>query len=226
MNHIGFIMDGNRRFAKKLSTAIMFGHKQWGETLEVVIGYCLDSGISYASFWALSKENILERSEAELNYIYTLLEQKIPSLVEKFQKGNICLDFVGDLWLLPSRIRILIHDALQATYSELPKMTVILALGYSGQDEIIRGVKQCISEWIDQSELDEKTFLTYLDTGRYPPPDLIVRTGGNIRHSGYFLYQSAYSEYYFTEKLWPEFDQEEFDRALTYYAWVKRNFGK
>ncbi len=226
MNHIGFIMDGNRRFAEKLSTMITLGHKQWGETLETVIGYCLDAGISYASFWALSRENILERSETELVYIYNLLRTKFPPMIERFQKADIVFEAVGDFWILPPDIRQIILDAIEKTACDTPKMTVIFALGYSGQDEIVRGVKRCIAEWIDPRGLDEKTFLTYLDTGRYPPPDLIVRTGGNIRHSGYFLYQSAYSEYYFTEKLWPEFDKAEFEKALTYYSWVKRNFGK
>lgn len=219
-------MDGNRRFAEKLSTIITLGHKRWGDTLEHVIEWCYNEGISYASFWALSKENILERSETEINYIYGLLREKFPPMIERFQKGNIVLEAIGDFWILPPDIRQIILGAIEKTACETPKMTVVLAIGYSGQDEIIRGVKRCIAEWIDPRGLDEKTFLTYLDTGRYPPPDLIVRTGGNIRHSGYFLYQSAYSEYYFTEKLWPEFDKAEFDKALTYYSWVKRNFGK
>lgn len=226
MDHIGFIMDGNRRFAEKLSTIVTLGHKRWGDTLEQVIEWCYDEGISYASFWALSKENILERSETEINYIYGLLREKLPPMIERFQKGNIVFEAIGDLWILPPDIRTILLDAIEKTASSTLKMTVIFAIAYSGQDEIIRGVKRCIAEWIDPAGLDDKTFLTYLDTGRYPPPDLIVRTGGNIRHSGYFLYQSAYSEYYFTEKLWPEFDQVEFDKALMYYAWVKRNFGK
>lgn len=226
MNHIGFIMDGNRRYAEKLSTIVTLGHKRWGDTLEAVIWYCLDAGITYASFWALSKENILERSETEINYIYGLLREKFPPMIERFQKGNIVFEAVGDFWILPPDIRTILLDAIEKTASSTPKMTVIFAIAYSGQDEIVRGVKRCIAEWIDPNELDEKTFLTYLDTSRYPPPDLIVRTGGNIRHSGYFLYQSAYSEYYFTEKLWPEFDQWEFKKVLEYFAWVKRNFWK
>jgi undecaprenyl diphosphate synthase len=85
-------------------------------------------------------------------------------------------------------------------------------------------VKRCIAEGIAIEDLSEKEFLTYLDTGKYPPPDLIVRTGGNIRHSGYFLYQSAYSEYYFTDILWPEFDRQAYNDAITYFDTVHRNF--
>ncbi len=105
-------------------------------------------------------------------------------------------------------------------------MTFILAIAYSGQDEIVRAVKRCIVEGVDAHTVTEKSFLTYLDTGKYPPLDLIVRTGGSIRHSGYFLYQSAYSEYYFTETLWPDFGKEDFEKALDFYHGIARNFGK
>ncbi len=103
-------------------------------------------------------------------------------------------------------------------------MTFILALAYSGQDEIIRGIKDWVASRGYLEPLDEKKFLTFLETGIFPPPDLIVRTGGNIRHSGYFLYQSAYSEYYFTETLWPDFKKEDLDQAMEYYDGIKRNF--
>jgi undecaprenyl diphosphate synthase len=106
-------------------------------------------------------------------------------------------------------------------------MTFVLAFAYSGQDEIVRAVKRCMQEWIDPSWLTEETFLKYLDTGAYPPPDIIVRTGGNVRHSGYFLYQSAYSEYFFTETLWPDFSQKDFDAVISYYETeIQRNFWK
>lgn len=97
-------------------------------------------------------------------------------------------------------------------------MTFILAVAYSGQDEIIRAVKRAIAEGVDPQTLTEREFLMYLDSGKYPPPDLIVRTGGSIRHSGFFLYQSAYSEYYFTDTLWPDFGPIDFQKALDMYA--------
>lgn len=105
-------------------------------------------------------------------------------------------------------------------------MKLILAFAYSGQDEIVRGVRRAIAEGVDPSTLDEKSLLAYLDTGRYPPPDLIVRTGGSIRHSGFLLYHSAYSEYYFTPTLWPDFGRSDFDQAIEQYNSTKRNYGK
>lgn len=105
-------------------------------------------------------------------------------------------------------------------------MTLILAIAYGGQDEIIRGVQKCLSLGIEPSSLDEKTFLSYLDTGTYPPPDLIIRTWGSIRHSGYFLYQSAYSEYFFTDILWPDMTEMILEEAIDSFKNTKRNFGK
>ena len=149
MRHIGFIMDGNRRYAKKLSTIISLGHARGGETLERVIGMCYSYGVEYASFWALSRENILSRSETELSVIYALLREKFPKMIENFRKNNIAFEVVGDLWLLPPDIRTIITDAVEKTLCEEAKMTVIFALGYSGQDEIVRGVRRCLAEGID-----------------------------------------------------------------------------
>lgn len=186
---------------------------------------CLEKHIPYVSMWALSKENITERDPAEVTAIYGLIRTKLPKLVLTMQEKSIAFQIVGDFWILPEDIRAILFDAIEATKSGTA-MTFILALGYGGQDEIVRGIKRCISEGVDPATLDEKTFLTYLDSGAYPPPDLIVRTGGNIRHSGYFLYQSAYSEYYFTDTLWPDFDRVTFESALAFYEGVGRNFGK
>ncbi len=225
MQHIGFIMDGNRRWAKKLGNIVSFGHEKGWESIDRVLQMCLSAGISFVSMWALSRENITERSSEEVATIFNILRTKMPKLVELCKKHSIRFETVGDLWALPADIRGLLLDSIEATQGGTA-MTFILALWYGGQDEIVRATKRCLLEWVDPATLDEKTFLTYLDTGTYPPPDLIVRTWGNIRHSGYFLYQSAYSEYYFTDTLWPDFDQAEFDKAVSFYNSVKRNFGK
>lgn len=225
LNHIGFIMDGNRRWAKKLANVVSFGHASWGDNIEKILALCLDAWIEYVSMWALSKENILERSEMEIAGIFQLFRDRIPKLVEKLIKNSIRLDIVWDLWLVPSDIRSFLLDAIDQT-KDGEKMTCIFAIAYSGQDEIVRGIRRAIAEWVDPKNLDEKTFLTYLDTGKYPPPDLIVRTGGAIRHSGFLLYHSAYSEYFFSETLWPDFSKNDFDTAIEFYNSTKRNFWK
>ncbi len=218
-------MDGNRRWAKKWANVVKMGHKEGGDTSEKVLEMCLESGIPFVSMWALSKENILERSEIEIRGIYELLLHTLPKLLPKLISKWVRFETIGDLWLLPSEVRTLLFEVMEQTQG-WSAITFIFAIGYSGQDEIVRGVKRCISEGIDPTTLSEKGFLQYLDSGKYPPPDLIVRTGGNIRHSGFFLYHSAYSEYYFTETLWPDFDQEAFDKVIQYYDIIQRNFGK
>jgi undecaprenyl diphosphate synthase len=225
LKHLAFIMDGNRRWAQRLSNLVSYGHEKGWDNIENILELCLAEKLEIVSLWALSKENILERSEIEISGIFQLFRDKIPKLVTKLRKNSIRLDIVGDLWLVPPDIRTLLLDAIEQT-KDGSAMTCIFAIGYSGQDEIIRGIKRVIAEWIDPKTLDEKTFLTYLDTGKYPPPDLIVRTGWAIRPSGFFLYQSAYSEYFFTETLWPDFGQEDFSRALEFYSSTKRNFWK
>lgn len=225
LNHIGFIMDGNRRWAKKLSNVVSFGHAIGGDNVEKILSLALSEGIPYVSMWALSKENILERDRSEITSIFELLEQKVPKLIPKLIEQSIRFEVVWDLWLVPPSSRTILLDATEATKT-WKKMVFVLAVGYSGQDEIVRAVKRCMLEWIDPRTLTEKGFLDYLDTGKYPPPDLIVRTGGNRRHSGFFLYQSAYSEYYFTDTLWPDFGWEDFARALEFFYSAKRNFWK
>jgi undecaprenyl diphosphate synthase len=106
------------------------------------------------------------------------------------------------------------------------KMTCIIAIGYGGQNEIIRAVRKCISAGVDTDSLDEKIFLQYMDSGMYPAPDMIVRTGGHIRHSGMYLYHSEYSEYYFTSTLWPDFGRVDIEKALLQYENAHRKYGK
>lgn len=145
-------------------------------TLETVVELCLDENIPYVSMWALSRENILERSEFEIHAIFSLIRHKMPRLVAKFKENDIRFDTVGDLSLLPEDIQKAVQNAKDETQWGT-KMTFILALAYSGQDEIIRGIKDWVASRGYMEPLDEKKFLTFLDTGRFPPPDLIVRTG-------------------------------------------------
>lgn len=128
--------------------------------------------------------------------------------------------------MLPNHIVDILTKAREDT-KLWSTMTFIIALAYGGQNEIIRGIQKFIQEWWDSAALNEKTFLSYIDTGAYPAPDLIVRTGGDIRHSGFYLYQSAYSEYFYTSTLWPDFSEKDFNEAYNYFETsVHRNFWK
>lgn len=223
--HIGFIMDGNRRWATARNILKKYGHSEGVNALDNVLELCVRENIEYVSFWALAKKNIEERSEDELSHIYTLLKKEIVRLTPKMIENNVRFETIGNIDLLPADVQEALNTARAATASST-KHTCILAIAYGGQDEIVRAIKQFVQAGGDIDTLDEHSFLTYLDTGRFPSPDLIVRTGGDTRHSGYFLYQAEYSEYYFTDTLWPDFSEEEFYKALKTFRSAKRNFGK
>lgn len=181
--------------------------------LDQTLELCVKEGIEYISFWALAKKNIEERSADELSHIYNLLKKEIVRLTPKMVAQSVRFETIGNLHLLPDDVNEALDAAREAT-KDCYKHTCILAIGYGGQDEIVRATKRAIIEGVDPETLDEKSFLEYMDSGRFPAPDLIVRTGGDSRHSGYFLYQAEYSEYYFTQTLWPDFSEAEFYRAL------------
>ena len=187
--------------------------------------FCYKEGVEYCSFWALAKKNIENRSKEELDYLYKLLGESIREILPKLLEKGIKFEWVGNPDILPSHI-VKALDETREKAKNGTKMTLIIAIGYGGQDEIIRGIKNFVQQGGDIKTIDENSFLPFLDTGRFPPPDLIVRTGGDMRHSGYFLYQSEYSEYYFTPTLWPDFKEEEFYKALETLKDAKRNFGK
>ncbi len=190
-----------------------------------MVQLCVENKIEYASLWALAKKNILERSDQELTFLYKLLEDWTNKIVQLCIENNIRFQTIGDLTLLPIHLQNRLDESKRAT-AENSGMILILGIGYGGQDEIIRATRLAIASGIDPEALTESKFLEFLDTGAYPPPDLIIRTGGDTRHSGYFLYQAEYSEYYFTKTLWPDFSEEEFYRALTTLRNATRNFGK
>lgn len=211
--HLGFIMDGNRRWAKQHMLQTFLGHNEGRVRLEETIELCYKEGVEYCSFWAIAKKNIENRTPEELSYLYQILMDSIEDLVSKLLDKDIRFEWVGNPDILPPHV-VKALDATREKSKNGTKMTFILAIGYGGQDEIIRGMKNFIQEGGDIGTLDERTFLPFLDTGRFPAPDLIIRTGGDMRTSGYFLYASEYSEHYFTDTLWPDFKEPEFYRAL------------
>lgn len=218
-------MDGNRRWAKQHMLQTFLGHQEGRIRVEEIIELCYQEGAEYCSFWAIAKKNIENRSQEELNYLYQILLDSIEDLISKLLTKEIRFEWVGNSDILPPHIVKVLNETREKTKNG-HKMAFILAIGYGGQDEIIRGIKNFIKQGGDVNTLDEKTFLPFLDTGKFPAPDLIIRTGGDIRSSGYFLYQSEYSEYYFTPTLWPDFKEEEFYKALGTLKEAKRNFGK
>lgn len=224
LKHIWFIMDWNRRWAKDRFLPWVAWHKAWAENIKTVIDVCLKNNIEYATFWALSTENIKSRSQEELKYLYDLLEQ-IPEFLNEMIEKWLKFETIWDLDLLPESTKNVLIDLKNKTKNN-SSITLILAVWYGWRNEIIRWIKKFILSWGDIDKLDEKSFLDYLDTWKFPEPDLLIRTWWDVRLSWFMQYVSDYSEYYFTQKKWPEFDEIELIKAIEKFNKSKRNFWK
>jgi len=217
-------MDGNRRWAKERFLPSIAWHKAWADNVEKITMFAEKKGINYITLWALSTENLQKRWPEEVEGIIKLInniESYLDTMIQKWLR----FETIGDISKLPQKSQDILEKVKNKT-KDNTGITLIIALIYGWTDEIIRWIKKFIQEGWNPELLDEKLFRSYLDTAKFPKPDLIIRTGWDIRHSGFLLFDSAYSEYYFTEKKWPEFDEEELDRALHSFSKSKRNFGK
>lgn len=219
--HIAVIMDGNRRWAKERGLPILEGHRKVAdEILEPLIEHAAKSGIKYMTFWAFSTEN-WNRSEKEVQGIMTIFRHVIQKRWQRLHEKGVRIRIIGDISKFPQDI----YDALikvVAQTKENKKITVIFALNYGGRDEIIRAAKKIK----DTSIVDEKEFTALLDTSGIPDPEIIVRTGGEQRLSGFLLWQSEYSELYFPSWYMPEFTEEKLDEVLDEYQKRIRRFGR
>lgn len=226
INHLAIIPDGNRRWAKAQWKTSFFGHKAWVDNVEHIVESAWERGVEYISFWGLSTENMKKRDPEEIKYILSFINN-IEKLLAKMMKKWLRFDFIWDTQLYPKKTLDVLEDIRERTKNNTG-ITFILALVYGWRDEIIRGIKKYITENWNQDELTEDSFLEYLDTWRFPPPCMIVRTWWweNIRHSGYFLYASSYSEYFFSDKKWPDFNLNELDKVFDSFSKKKRNFWK
>ncbi len=221
--HVAVIMDGNGRWAKRRGLPRVFGHREGAKSVEKAISFAKDVGIRYLSLFAFSTEN-WERPKSEIEAIFSLLveyvNKKVPYLIEK----NARLRFIGRREGLPEHIIKTIGEAEEKT-KHCDSLDVIIALNYSGRSEIIDAVKKIVAENPDV-EINEENFRNYLYLPEVPDPDLLIRTSGEKRISNFMLWELAYTELYFTETLWPDFDEEEFLKALYDYQSRERRFGK
>ena len=224
IHHLAIIMDWNRRWAKKNWKLAFFGHKAWAKTLENTVEIASNKWIKYLTAWALSTENYKKRSGIEIEGIIKLINS-IDTYLERFIKEWLKFQVIWDIAQFPKKTQEKLYSVVESTKNNT-WIILTLALIYGGQDEIIRWVAKAIEAWVKPEEIDEKIFRKFLDSNILPEPDMIVRTGWDLRHSGFMLYDSAYSEYYFTEKLWPEFDEEELDKVIQSFESSKRNFWK
>jgi undecaprenyl diphosphate synthase len=232
--HIAIIVDGNRRWAKKHGLPIVAGHrKATEETIEKLIFHAMKLGVKYLTFWAFSTEN-WKRGQRFSSMLFGILENKMNKGVEKYNQAGIRLRIIGDLSKLPPRLVTKLQQWEKDSQTN-HKITVIIALNYGGRDEILRAVNKFTSYKQesrfdpgskDSTILDRERLEQYLDTAGIPDPDLIIRTGGEQRLSGFLMWQSQYAELYFTKVFFPDFTPLELDKAIEDFQQRQRRFGK
>ena len=226
--HIAIIMDGNGRWAKKQGLARMFGHKQGVITVHNITEAAAELGIEYMTLYAFSTEN-WNRPKEEVDALMALLVDTIAKETPTLMKNNVRLMTIGDVNRLPQATRDKFLGCIRET-SGNTGLNLVLALSYSSRWEIIEAAKRIAAQVKDGTlsvdEINEATISEHLTTGGIPDPDLLIRTSGELRISNFLLWQIAYSELYFTDRLWPEFTEEEFYKAIVDYQKRERRFGK
>jgi len=219
--HIAIIMDGNGRWAKRRGLNRIYGHREGVKATKRVVRIARELKIPYLTLFALSTEN-LNRPKEELNALFDLLRDYIKKELDELIENGIRLKVIGRLELLPKDIQLLIKDAIEKT-KKGKDMVLTIALGYGARDEILRAVEKYSQN--PSKKLTEKSFSKLLDTRDLPDPDLLIRTGGEMRVSNFLLWQIAYTELYFTKTLWPDFSRRHFLQAIREYQRRERRFG-
>ena len=226
-NHIAIILDGNGRWAKKRGLSRNKGHKEGSERVIDITEYLDDLGVKYLSLYAFSTEN-WKRPEDEVNGIMKLLNSFISNELDRLHKKNVRLQIMGDISKLPYINRTAVNHAVKKT-KDNTGLVLNIGLNYGGRAEMVMAVKdiaRMVSTGdLDVEAIDEASISSSLYTHNLPDPDLLIRTGGEFRVSNFMIYQLAYTEFYFTDVLWPDFDREEMDRALADYFDRDRRFG-
>lgn len=225
-NHIAIIMDGNGRWAKARSMTRLFGHHNGVKSVREVTECCARLGVKYLTLYTFSTEN-WSRPQEEVSGLMNLLIQTVGKELETLLKNNIRLQIIGDLSHLPASTQNALRQAMEKTRHN-QRMTLVLAINYSGRQEILNAITR-ITEEVRNGQLtwseDEHLFSKYLFTNDIPDPELLIRTSGERRISNFLLWQCAYSEFYFTDVLWPEFREEHLYQAILDYQSRERRFG-
>jgi len=221
--HVGIIMDGNGRWAALRGLPRIEGHRRGVERSREVIELSAELGLKALTLYAFSTEN-WQRPSSEVAPLMKLLELYLKKELPGFMRNNIVFKTIGDVGRLPEYIQNIIRETEEKTSSN-KGMVLITALSYSGRNEILRAVKKVLYSDVKPEELTEEMFASHLDTAGLPAPDMIIRTSGEMRISNFLLWQSAYSEFYFTDTLWPDFSRDEFLLAIQDYQRRERRFG-
>ena len=226
--HVGIILDGNRRFSRRLMIKPWKGHEWGAKKVEKLFEWCRDLGIKELTLYSFSVQNF-NRPKAEFDYLINLFKQEFTKLLndERLSKYKIQVNFIGRLWMFPKDLQCLYYRIMEKT-KNYHNYQLNFAMAYGGREEVIDAIKK-IAEQIKNGELDidqinEETFSRNLYLN--DEPDLIIRTGGEKRTSNFLIWQSHYSEWIFFEKMWPEFEKEDLIKAIDDFSKRKRRFGK
>lgn len=226
--HIAVIMDGNGRWAEKHGLPRTFGHRKGVKAAETMVESCLEAGISYLTLFCFSSEN-WNRPEEEVSALMDLLRSYFKEDVQKLQEKRVKLKFSGRFDRLPEDIRKKMAEVDSIEISQ-PKLTLVMALSYGGREEIVDAARRLARRVADNDlsieQIDEAEFSRSLYVPDVPDPDLLIRSGGEKRISNFLLWQGAYTEIVFSNKLWPDFSKEDFQSALDEYALRHRRFGR
>jgi undecaprenyl diphosphate synthase len=221
--HVAIIMDGNGRWAQERGLSRQAGHRAGTENIRRIIERFAEHGIDYLTLYAFSTEN-WRRSKREVDGLLRILGRVINREISHLHEHGIRLRHIGRLDALPPRLQRQVADAIELTRANT-RMTVSVAFNYGGRAEIVDALRRIVGDGVPPEQIDERLVARHLYTAEIPDPDLIIRTGGEMRLSNFLLWQAAYSEFYATPTYWPDFGREEIDRALRSFAARERRFG-
>ena len=226
--HVAIIMDGNGRWAQKQQKMRIFGHQNAFTAVRQTVEAAVESGVKYLTLYTFSTEN-WNRPQDEVDGLMELLIKAVREETKTLMDNNVKLTTIGDLQRIPERSRNKLMECMQET-SQNTALTLVLALSYSARWEIAEALKTIASEsakgLLTDKDINEQTLGKYLTTKDFPDPDLLIRTGGELRVSNFLLWQMAYTEFYFSDMLWPDFRKEDFFDAIGEYQQRQRRFGK
>lgn len=225
--HVAIILDGNGRWAKKRLLPRKAGHVAGSKTVEQICEDAWDLGIKYLTVYAFSTEN-WKRPQDEVDALMKLLRQYLKDCIKRSMKNNMCVRVLGDITPLDEDLKESILE-LEKVSRDNTGLHFQVALNYGSRDEMIRAMRaiaeEAASQKLEPGNIDEETFASYLDTRGIPDPDLLIRTSGEQRLSNFLLWQLAYTEFYFTDVLWPDFNKKVLQKAIEYYNSRDRRFG-
>ena len=223
LKHIAIRMAGNRRWAKEHHLPSAMGHKKGVDALKKVVKGAHNFGVKYLTLYAFSTEN-WNRNQEEVDFLMGLLASTIKNEINELHQNNVKLKFIGDIRGLNSNLQEILSNAEKTTENNTG-VNLQIAINYGARNELVNAVKEMIKENIAPDKIDEETLKNYLYTKNIPDPDLLIRTGGEMRVSNYLLWQIAYSEIYITKKYWPEFDENELKISIEEFKKRQRRYG-